>query len=129
MNDPARLVDDYLQCCEDRDLVAASQYLARGVRLVFPGPTTFASLQEMVAAPKAYAWVRKHRDRVVVQVDDDESSVVSIGRLYGERLDGTPFEDVRYVDVFLLRDGLIVEQLVWNDLAAVGLAPPAAGDS
>ncbi|MBC9734629.1 nuclear transport factor 2 family protein [Nocardioides marmotae] len=123
MTDPARLVDTYLQHCEDRELDAASRFLGPGARLQFPGGATYSSLQEMVGSPKAYTWVRKHRDRFVVSVEGDLTTVVSIGRLYGERLDGTPFEDIRYVDVFGLRDGLIVEQLVWNDLPEAGLVP------
>ena len=126
MTDPALLVDSYLQLCEDRDLDAASRYLAPDVRLQFPGGATYSSLREMVASPKAYTWVRKHRDRYVVSVEDDLTTVVSIGRLYGKRLDGTPFDDIRYVDVFTLREGHIVEQLVWNDLSQAGLVPAAS---
>lgn len=123
MTDPIVLVDTYLQHCEDRELDEAAQYLAPTARLQFPGGATYSSLREMVTAPKSYAWVRKHRDRYVVGVEGESTSVVSIGRLYGERLDGTAFDDVRYVDVFRLEAGLIVEQNVWNDLAAVGITP------
>jgi hypothetical protein len=31
------------------------------------------------------------------------------------------FEGVRYVDVFIIEDGLIVEQMVWNDFAELGV--------
>ncbi|MCR1783743.1 nuclear transport factor 2 family protein [Nocardioides carbamazepini] len=123
MTDAARLVDAYLQHCEDRELNEAERYLAPAARLEFPGGASYASLRAMVASPKAYNWVRKHRDRYVVSVDDELTTVVSIGRLYGERLDGTPFEGVRYVDVFTLRQDRIVEQLVWNDLPEAGLVP------
>lgn len=125
MTGPADLVDAYLQCCEDRDLVAAAAFLAPEVRLQFPGGVTYTSLQEMVAAPKAYTWVRKQRDRYVVAAGAELTTVLSIGRLYGERLDATRFADVRYVDVFTLRAGRIVEQLVWNDLPEAGIGPVA----
>ena len=49
------------------------------------------------------------RDRFVVGTEGEATVVTSIGRLYGERLDGTSFEDIRYVDVFVLRDGVITE--------------------
>lgn len=123
MTDPIKLVDTYLQHCEDRELDSAERYLAPSVRLRFPGGVTYSSLQDMVAAPKAYAWVRKHRDRYIVAPDGASTTVVSIGRLYGERVDGTSFEGVRYVDIFALEDGLIVSQDVWNDLADAGIAP------
>lgn len=132
LDDPATVVDTYLQHCEDRELDAASRYLGPVVRLQFPGAVEHAGLAAMVAAPKPYAWVRKHRDRSFVGGrEGEDTTVVSLGRLYGERLDGTPFDDVRYVDVFVLRDGLIVEQLVWNDLceAGIGSGPRTARES
>jgi hypothetical protein len=47
--------------------------------------------------------------------------VTSIGTLYGENLAGTPFEGIRYVDVFVIENGLITEQMVWNDLCESGV--------
>jgi hypothetical protein len=125
--DAAQLVDGYLQLCEDRDLETAARYLAPGVRMQFPGGEEYGSLAEMVASSGGrYRWVRKRRDRFAVGTLDGGTTVTSIGTLYGERLDGTPFEGVRYVDVFVLdADGLIAEQLVWNDLAIAGIVPPA----
>ncbi|MFI9638654.1 nuclear transport factor 2 family protein [Micromonospora sp. NPDC051925] len=116
--DPARLVDRYLQLCEDRELDLAGRLLAPGVRIVFPGGRVYHGLDELVAgATGSYRWVRKHRDRYLVGADGDAVSVVSLGRLYGQWPDGTGFDAIRYADVFLLRDGLIVEQHVYNDLA------------
>jgi hypothetical protein len=122
--DPSGVVDAYLQLCEDRDLEAAATFLSPDVRLQFPGGATYRSLSEMAAsAAGAYRWVRKHRDRFAVGSMDGRTTVTSIGTLYGERLDGTPFDGIRYVDVFVLDGGLIVEQLVWNDLAIAGIVP------
>jgi hypothetical protein len=123
--DAREVVDAYLQLCEDRELEAASRYLAPGVRLEFPGGEAYGSLAEMAASSGGkYRWVRKHRDRFAVGALDGRTTVTSIGTLYGERLDGRPFEGVRYVDVFVLDDdGLITEQLVWNDLAIAGILP------
>ena len=45
------------------------------------------------------------------------TTVYSLGTLYGEWPDGTPFEGNRYVDRFTVRDGLIVTMEVWNDSA------------
>jgi hypothetical protein len=41
--------------------------------------------------------------------------------LYGENLQGVAFEGIRYVDVFVIKNGLIIEQRVWNDLAETGV--------
>jgi len=125
---PAELVDTYLQLCEDRDLEAAGRYLSPDVRLEFPGGEVFGSLAEMVAASGGtYRWVRKRRTRFAVGEVDGEVTVTSTGTLYGEALDGRPFEGIRYVDFFVVgADGLIREQLVWNDLAITGVvAVPA----
>ncbi|RIV37626.1 nuclear transport factor 2 family protein [Micromonospora radicis] len=124
---PAGLVDHYLQLCEDRQLEAAGRLLAPGARLVFPGGRRFGSLAEMAAASTGtYRWVRKHRDRYLVGADGDDTTVTSLGRLYGQWPDGSTFDGIRYADVFLLRDGLIVEQHVFNDLAMAVADRPTA---
>ena len=123
----AALVDAYLQACEDRDLDAAGRYLAPGAVLQFPGGAEYHALTELVEAPKITAWVRKHRDRYAVATEADRTTVTSMGRLYGEWLDRTPFEDIRYVDVFTIEDGLITNQFVWNDLHEPGSRPGSAG--
>jgi hypothetical protein len=120
---PAEMVDTYLQLCEDRELEAASRYLSPDVRLEFPGGEVFGSLAELVAASGGkYRWVRKRRTRFAVGEIDGQTTVTSIGTLYGEALDGSPFEGIRYVDFFVVgADGLIREQLVWNDLVITGV--------
>lgn len=129
MSDPVALVDGYLQRCEDRAIDEAAAALSPAFRMQFPGGVEFRSLAELVAAPQGYAWVRKHRDRYAVGTDGSRTVVTSIGRLYGELLDGTPFENIRYADVFVLADGLIAEQIVWNDLSEAGIHPPAHSTS
>ena len=56
-------------------------------------------------------------DRFDVCPGKDETIVYSVGTLYGEWPDGTPFEGNRYVDRFVVRDGQIVKMDVWNDSA------------
>ncbi len=51
------------------------------------------------------------------------------GTLYGEWLDGTPFEGNRYVDRYVVQHGLITQMDVWNDsaewlLIQAGMVPP-----
>ena len=129
----AEAIDTYLQLCEDRQLDEATDYLAENVQLIFPGNRTYASLQEMAQASKGrYAWVKKHRTDYAVgeRTAPDgatEQVVTSIGTLYGEKLDGTPFEGIRYIDVFTIRNGHIVRQEVWNDLAETGVLQTTEG--
>ena len=59
----------------------------------------------------------------------DEAVVYSLGTLYGEWPDGTPFEGNRFVDRYVVRRGLITQMDVWNDsaewlLVRAGLATP-----
>ena len=59
-----------------------------------------------------------HKDIGALLILDGESVVVySLGTLYGEWPDGTPFEGNRYVDRYVVRGGLITEMDVWNDSA------------
>lgn len=123
--DIVKMIDEYLQFNEDRNLEEASKFLAPNVVLQFPAGVTYGSLQELVTSAKGrYQWVRKHRDRYFVGHDGDTTTVTSIGRLYGVDLNGEPFEDIRYVDVFVIKDGKITEQIVWNDLAETGVVTP-----
>lgn len=116
------LVDTYLQLCEDREIDKASTFLDSEVRLEFPGNRVHSSLKELFsAAVSDYRWVRKHRNRYFEGTNGDDSVVVSIGSLYGVDLDGQRFDNVRYIDTFVIQDGLIKEQLVWNDLAKHGI--------
>ncbi|GAA1575909.1 hypothetical protein [Leucobacter aridicollis] len=118
-------IDRYLQLCEDRDFKSAARYWGPGdLRMTFPGGRVFDSFEALAQETgNRYRWVRKYRDRFLVGSDTDTGllSVTSMGRLYGEDPHGEGFTDIRYVDVFTIRDGFIVEQFVWNDLAELGV--------
>lgn len=126
--DAGRLVEDYLIRCEARDLVGAAALLADGALIEFPGGVRYDSLDAMVAeASTRYRAVRKRRQPPQVTTRDDGSALVlSFGTLEGEALDGTPFAGIRYLDVFVVRDGRIHEQRVYNDLAEHGVVPRGA---
>jgi hypothetical protein len=116
-------VDTYLRLCEERKLDEAKEYLAPGAVLTFPGARRFTALPDMVAdAQRQYRWVRKHRDHYdTFRNTDGDPVVVSRGTLDGENPDGAQFSGVRYQDRFVFRDDKIVDQQVWNDLAASGV--------
>jgi hypothetical protein len=123
---PIEIVDEYLRLFGERRLDEAAAFLAEGAVLIFPGRARFADLPAMVEdAAKRYRSVQKHRDEFFVgtRASDGATVCVSSGRLYGTTLWGQQFEDVRYIDLFVIRDGLIHEQHVWNDLAETGAAP------
>ena len=72
-------------------------------------------------------------DRCFERVDEcttpEGTIVYNFGGLRGEWTDGTPFSGIRYIDRFLIRDGRIVDQKVWNDLALAMAARAAASPS
>jgi hypothetical protein len=121
--DVITLIDHFLALVARRNLGEARRYLAPGARIVFPPGRSFASLDEMAAGMQArYQHIDKVRQRWDIwEREDGDTVVYSTGTLFGVNLHGVPFSDVRYLDRFELRDGLIVLQEVWNDLAESGV--------
>ncbi len=117
---PVDIVRAYLKAMEQRDLAAAANFLSNDATLVFPGKQTFKSLDAMVDWAKTrYRHVAKSYERFDEAFAEDGNVVVCQGTLFGEWLDGTSFSGIRFVDWFLIVDGAIVEQKVWNDLAEI----------
>jgi hypothetical protein len=120
--DAAAIVDKFLQLGEDRKIDEMQSMMAPNSKIEFPGGKRFNTQAEMVENAKGrYTWVRKHRDRYFVGVNGAQTTVTSIGTLYGENLAGVAFDGIRYVDVFVIEDGLITEQMVWNDFCESGV--------
>ncbi len=120
----AKIVRSYLRLVEARDLDAASEFLADDVSIVFPGGRTFGSLTDQVASSAGrFRSVKKTLEQFDVVSDGAATTVYVYGTLAGQALDGSPFDGVRFIDRFALDDGLIVSQMVWNDLAEVGALP------
>lgn len=117
-----QLVERFLRLMEERDLEAAETYMAQDARITFPGGRTFASQREMVAAAGGrYQWVKKQFDHLEAFAQGEAMVVYVLGTLYGLNRFDVPFSGVRFVDRFVLVDGRIVQQDVWNDLAESGV--------
>ena len=115
---PAEIVSRFLQELEARDLEAAAALLAPGATMVFPGGASFGRLEDLVEwARHRYARARKRIERIDVADAAEGDAVFCQGTLDGEWLDGTTFDGIRFADWFLIREGRIVRQEVWNDLA------------
>jgi len=107
------LVRQYLDAMERRDLAAAKSFLAPGFHMLFPGGQRFDTLEALVEWAKGrYRSARKNYERF----DTAGEVVYCFGTLHGELLDGTPYERVRFIDRFTVRDGRLVDQQVWNDM-------------
>ena len=118
------IVDEFLRLVMIPDPDAARRYTAPGLRIRFTGNRPMNDPADTTAFNKArYRWVKKRIERTetVARVADasgeDGDVVYSLGTLYGEWPDGTPFEGNRYVDRYVVKDGLIVQMDVWNDSA------------
>ena len=121
MGNPATAVatvETFLRLVEERKLDEAAPYLAPGVTITFPGGRKFAGLDEQVASSTGrFLSVRKVFERFDSVQDGDEVIVYAFGTLQGEALDGSSFSGVRFIDRFVLVEGRIVDQKVWNDMA------------
>ncbi|CAM4106659.1 nuclear transport factor 2 family protein [Bordetella tumulicola] len=118
--DPGALVDAYLITLMKPDPDGARRYVSPDLRIRFTGGRAMRDPSECTAFNKArYAWVKKRFEStdVVAGATDTHAVVYNRGTLYGEWLDGTPFEGNRYVDRYVVNHGLITEMDVWNDSA------------
>jgi hypothetical protein len=114
----AEIVRAYLEASMVPDPDTAATYVKPGTTITFTGGRIFDHPRGPASFNAGrYKWVKKRMDRFDVCPGEDETIVYSIGTLYGEWPDGTPFEGNRYVDRFAVKDGLIVKMDVWNDSA------------
>ena len=129
---PAALVDEYLRVVMLPDPVAARRFVSAELRIRFTGDRAMRGPADCTAFnAERYRWVKKRIERTetVAGGSPEETVIYSIGTLHGEWPDGTPFEGNRYVDRYIVRNGLICELQVWNDsaerlLVRAGLAKP-----
>ena len=107
------------------DPVAAKAFVGPEFDITFTGGRKMKGPAEATAFNKSrYKWVKKkfERTEVVANGTSEETVVYSIGTLYGEWPDGTPFSGNRYVDRYVLSHGKIVKMSVWNDSAEILLS-------
>ena len=120
----ADIINEFLRLIMIPDPVAASQYTAADMQILFTGKRAMRAPAECTKFNASrYKWVKKRIERTETVLATDEESklgdtiVYSLGTLYGEWPDGTPFAGNRYVDRYVVRDGLITHMDVWNDSA------------
>lgn len=86
--------------------------------MTFPGKVRMKTLEELVAwSNTRYQKVSKTYERFDEVQKDDVITLYCFGTLFGAWLDGSPFEGIRFIDRFEIREGLFIRQDVWNDLA------------
>jgi phenylpyruvate tautomerase PptA (4-oxalocrotonate tautomerase family) len=120
--DALALVGEFLKRMEARDLEGARSMLADDFEMVFPGNARFKKIEELVEwAKNRYRSVRKRYEVFDLAPQVDGSVVYCYGTLEGEDLQGRPFADIRFIDRFMVRKGLLQKQQVWNDLVTSGV--------
>jgi len=132
MNPAAKIVEEYLRLLMIPDPAAARKYCAPRMEIRFTGDRRMQDPAECAAFNKGrYKWVKKQfgPTHVAEGGTPEETTVYQTGTLYGEWLDGTPFEGNRYVDRYVVSHGKIVKMEVWNDsaewiLVRAGLVKP-----
>lgn len=118
LEDAVRIIEAYLDASMIPDPVTAGQYIAPDLIFTFTGGRRFDHPRDAAAFnAKRYQWVKKKRERSDASQSGNDIIVYNIGTLYGAWPDGTSFEGNRYVDRFVIRNGLIVKMDVWNDSA------------
>ncbi len=120
----AEVVNEFLRLIMIPDPAAASRYTAPDMKILFTGKRPMREPADCTKFNASrYKWVKKkiERTETVIATAQEaargETTVYSLGTLYGEWPDGTPFEGNRYVDRYVVKNGLITHMDVWNDSA------------
>lgn len=117
---PAEVVDEFLRLVMIPEPENARRFVGPDLQIRFTGGREMRDPAECTAFNTSrYRWVKKRIERTEVVVGGSAASTVvySVGTLYGQWPDGVPFEGNRYIDRYVVRDGLIVKMDVWNDSA------------
>lgn len=120
----AEVVNEFLRLIMIPDPVAASRYTSPDLKIVFTGKRNMSAPAECSQFNASrYKWVKKSIECTEVvtpspeQLSRGETTIYSLGTLFGEWPDGTAFEGNRYVDRYVVQHGLITHMSVWNDSA------------
>jgi len=117
-SDDVEIVRAFLDASMKPDVERAASFIAPDFKLTFTGGRVFDHPSGSIGFnAKRYRWVKKSMERFDVVPGAHETVVYSIGTLYGEWPDGIAFQDNRYIDRFVVRDGKITQMDVWNDSA------------
>jgi hypothetical protein len=118
--DAGAIVEAYLTLLMKPDPEAARRLAGPDLSIRFTGGRHMNDPAQCAEFNRSrYARVHKKFEatEVVAGATPQHAVVYNRGTLFGEWLDGTPFEGNRYVDRYVVAHGLIVEMDVWNDSA------------
>ncbi len=122
-----QLVRQYLDAMQARDLPRARTLLGPGFRMTFPGAVQLDSLEALIEWSKPrYQFVSKSYEGFdeICTPDGSPTSeriVYCFGTLSGRWNNGQDFSGIRFIDRFVVLDGLLADQRVWNDMAEMSM--------
>ncbi len=118
------IIRAFLTAMEARDLETAKTFLADPFKMTFPGNTSLTILEDLVTwGQTRYKFVKKDIEDISLSFHELNTIGYCHGTLSGEWLDGTLFENIRFIDRFEITPDGITKQDVWNDMALY--MPPA----
>jgi len=115
------IVRSFLAAMQARDLGTAKTFLAPDFTIIFPGNARFSTLEQLVEWGKSrYMSVGKNYNAFdECSTNSSRTVVYCYGTLYGQWLDGTSFDNIRFIDRFTIERNKLLDQQVWNDLAEI----------
>ena len=119
-SEPARIVDEYLRLLMIPDPDAARRFVAPDLQIRFTGGRAMSDPAQCAAFNATrYKWVKKRIETTETVAGGNARATVvyCLGTLHGEWPDGTVFDGNRFVDRYVVSDGLITRMDVWNDSA------------
>ena len=130
--DSAAIVSEFLNIIMIPDPAGARRVVSPEIRVRFTGGRAMTDIAECAAFNATrHGWVRKRieRSEVVAGATRAEAVVYRLGMLHDEWPDGVSFKGKRYIDRYVVRDGLITQMNMWDDsaewlLVRAGLATP-----
>lgn len=118
----------FLAAIAARDLERAESLTAPDFKMIVSGGHEFTSLRSFVGySTTRQKSVAKHTERFDALAGEQGAAVYCFGTMSGTWLDGTSYQNVRYIDRFLVRGGSVAELQVWSDMAEFR-PPDPAGD-
>jgi ketosteroid isomerase-like protein len=118
--EPRAVVEEFFERMGDDRRETIDELFADDAVITLPG----ARFEGPTAPDDFLAFLAPRYERAAKEFDRwlvSNSTVVSIGTLYGVDNGGETFEGVRYVDVYEVSDGRIRRLDIWNDLAVDGV--------
>ena len=116
----SQIVCEFLRALEERDLEKAKSYVSSEFSMIFPGGVCFKVFEELMEWSKPRYQNVKKKFECFDEISSVESTIVYCqGTLSGRWPGGNEFDDIRFVDRFIIENSKIVKQEVWNDLAEV----------